>query len=406
MACKILGILLCLVLTSAVSSWGGSNYAVYVSAPNGTDDTAALRAALNTCVQQHPTGCTVQLAAGTYQTQQLVTYNFHGTFKGMGTDRTTIEALPSLPVGYPGPDGEGQCVPNTTTCLWPSLIMFVDGNINVSDLTLKATAVPATQPWPILGSSVTMLLEVLGFRGQHPMNVCIDRIRMEGQPDDSPTDWGFNVMNGAHFTGEFPRSSVLHDYYFLSGSFTVRNSYFKGFVAGISQDGFVTSSHITIGGSPSAGNHFENNYVGTDIEASENSVIELSYNESSSGSTYGAAMWVVPWLPNFVPSSPSRYLIHDNKCFTTQQYADGIYLFDDVTNPWIQAAVWNNTVELQNTLSEGIGVYNTKATATWGNTVTGTDGYDAVGLWSSTLSTVMGNNVSGFTPDPSVVRHK
>jgi hypothetical protein len=110
-------------------------------------------------------------------------------------------------------------------------------------------------------------------------------------------------------------------------------------------------------------------------------------------------MWVVPWQPVFVPASPSRYFIHDNRFTGTGQYAEGFYFLDDAANPWIQAAAWNNTVELQDTLSEGIGVYNTKGTVIWNNSVTGADGFDAIGLYSSALDTVINNNVSGFTVD-------
>ena len=38
----------------------------------------------------------------------------------------------------------------------------------------------------------------------------------------------------------------------------------------------------------------------------------------------------------------------------------------------------------------------------WNNSVTGSDGYDGIGLWSSTLDTVINNNVSGFTVDGTV----
>jgi len=369
--------------------------------PSGVDDTATIQAALDACVAHGP-GCTIQFAAGTYLTKQLVAYHFKGTFKGMGIDSTTLAALPNLPVTInQNPSEEPQCQPNTTTCLWPSLVIFVDGDIHVSDLTFNIPSVPATQPWFLGGSSITMMFEALGFRGQYPQyptHAWIDRVRMQGQLDSSPANWGFNVMMGAHFTGELPRGPTLHDYYFLSGSFTVRNSDFNTLFVGITQDGFVKLSQITIGGSPSSGNHLENVYDGLDMEASESSFFEISYNESSGS---GAAMWVVPWIPAFAPSSPSRYLIHDNTFIGTAQNAEGIYLYDDATNPWIQAAVWNNVVELQDTLSEGIGIYDTKGTTTWNNTVSGTDGNDGIGLWSSKLSTVIGNNVSGFTVDPS-----
>lgn len=241
-----------------------------------------------------------------------------------------------------------------------------------------------------------MLYDVLGFMGQHPTDVTIDRIRMEGQPSALSTDFGYNVTNGVHYSGELPRSSARFDYYFLSGSFTIQSSFFNNLFVAVSQDAFSTSSRITIGGSPSAGNHVENTCGGLDMEASENSVFEISYNESSGTC---AGMWVVPtWVP-FVPSSPSRYLIHDNKFTGTGQYADGFYFLDDAANPWIQAAAWNNTAEVQSFPSEGIGVYYTKGTAVWNNSVTGSDGTDGIGLWSTTLDAVVNNNVSGFTVD-------
>jgi hypothetical protein len=399
-ALRILSVLVWVVLTIAFPSRGGSDNTVYVSPPNGKDDTASIQAALDTCVARGP-GCTVQLLGGGYLTKQIVVYNFQGTFKGMGTDSTAIEALPNLHVDMEpnAASAERLCQPNTTTCLWPSVILFVDGDIHVSDLSIYITAPPgtATTTWYLAGSPFIGLYDALSFMGQHA-NAYIDRIHMEGLPD--PTNaYGFNVLNALHFTGEFPRSLTRWDWYFLSGSLTVRNSSFKNATVGVSQDGFVTSSRITVGGSPTAGNHFEDLYGGIDIEASENSVVEVSYNQSSGT---GAAMWVVPWQPVFVPTSRSQYLIHDNKFFATGQYAEGMYLYDYITNPWIRAKVWNNTIEVQDTLSEGFGIYNTKGTAAWGNTIIGSDGFDAIGLWSSTLSTVIGNNVSGFTLDPSV----
>jgi hypothetical protein len=242
--------------------------------------------------------------------------------------------------------------------------------------------------------------------GQHPTDVSIDRISIEGLPDDSPGSFGiiagfgvgFNVVNQIIYTGELPRSTTPFDYYFLTGSLTVRNSSFKMGIDGVSQDGFLQSSHITIGGSPSTGNIFQNVFVGMDIEASESSVFDISHNESS-GIANG--MWVIPWQPVFVPSSPSLYLIHDNKFSTTGSPSQGIFLFNDPTNPWIQAMIWNNSIEPQDILSDGIDAYNTKGTAIWNNNITGT-GFDAIGLSGSTLSRVIGNNVSGFTPDPSV----
>jgi parallel beta-helix repeat protein len=405
-AAKLTVLFLGIVLTISTQAAAGQSV-VNVGPPSGKDDTANIQVALNACVAHGP-DCTVQLLAGRYLTRQLVTYNFRGTFKGMGVDSTTIEALHNLPVNPNDISVEGECLPNTTTCLWPSLIIFVDGDIHVSDLSIRITSPPgtATTGWGFFGLKITTLVDALRFMGQHPTNTAIDRITIEGLPDNSSTSFGaifgfpvsFNVVNGVIYTGELPRSSTPFDYYFLSGTLTVRNSSFKTMIDGVSTDGFRRDNLVTLGGSPSAGNHFENVYVGMDLETSESSIFDISHNDSSG---FFAGMWVVPWLPVFVPSSPSRYLIHDNKFSTTGPGAQAVFLQNDPTNPWIDAMIWNNSIENQDSLSDGIDAYSTKGTLIWNNTVTGS-GYDGIGLRGSTLSTVIGNNLSGFTPDTSV----
>ena len=393
----LVGAMLGLMMFTPLTAWA-RGYTAFVPPPNGTDDTANLQSALDTCVA-YGKHCTVELAAGNYLTKQLVTYNFRGTFKGKGKDKTVIEALPNLPVNLPDFSVQAPCMPNPTTCLWPSLIMFVEGDIRISDISIKVTAPPgtATTGWFYGGSKITDLIDTLRFMGQHRINAYIDRIAIEGLPDDSPTSWGFNVINGVIYTGELPRSTIPFDYYFMSGTLTVRNSSFKTMFDGVSQDGFLKESRVTVGGSHSAGNVFENLYVGIDMEASESSIFDISYN-TSSGIWY--SMWVVPWRPEFVPSKPSQYFIHDNKFTTTGSYAGGVYLWNDPGNPWIHAMIYNNTIEPQDTLWDGIGAYNTKGTTVWNNKVTGS-GANAVGLWGSTLSTVISNNVGDFTLDPT-----
>lgn len=377
----------------------GARATILVAPPNGTDDTVDIQGALEQCVAQG-TGCTVQLGAGTYHTRQLVTYNFQGAFRGMGEKLTIIEALPNLFVNFKQDNYESICQPNTTTCFWPSLILFVDPDIHVSDFSVYENSPPATATttYSLAGTPFNDLYDVLSFIGQHA-NVTVDRVHVEGLPD--PTNAlgaGFNVLNLLHFTGEFPRSLKDWDWYFLSGSLTVRNSSFKSATVGVSQDGFVTSSHVTIGGAPGCGNHFENDFSGIDIEASENSVFDISYNQSSG---MFAGMWVVPWQPVFVPSSPSHYYVHDNVFVGTAQFGDGMYFQENPGEDWIRGSAWNNTIVLQNTLMEGIGAYNTTGTAIWDNSVTGSGGNDGIGLWNTSRSSVVGNNVSDFSVDPS-----
>jgi hypothetical protein len=292
-------------------------------------------------------------------------------------------------------------MPNVTTCLWPTLIMFVNGNIHVSDLTIRenAPAGTATTGWYFEGTELTDLIDTVRFMGNSTTYATVDRFNVKGEADGSPTSSGFNVLNGVIFVGELPRSSQPFDYYVLSGSLTVRNSSFNTMDDGISA-GQLTTSHFTIGGDPATGNNFENVYAGMDLESAEKSDFEISYNTSSGIS---AAMWVIPYhqgLPNaLLPSQPSQYSIHNNKFAGTGYLGEGVFFVDGPGTPWIHAAVWNNSLELQNNLMEGIGTYNTNGTTIWNNTVTGSDGNDAIGLWNSSYDAVIGNNVSGFTID-------
>ena len=136
---------------------------IWVTPPNGKDDTSSIQQALNQCVSLGP-GCTVQLRAGTYHIRQVIAHNFQGTLKGMGKNATTIEAL-FLPVNWPDPVIQA-CNPNFTDCLWATLITFIDGNVNLSDLTVNVSLVPATALYVQAGTTYEMVYAPLEFTGR------------------------------------------------------------------------------------------------------------------------------------------------------------------------------------------------------------------------------------------------
>jgi hypothetical protein len=80
---------------------------------------------------------------------------------------------------------------------------------------------------------------------------------VEGLLDPTDNVIGFNVANGVDFAGDCPRSPAYLDWYFLSGSFTARNSSFKNMGDGPTNIGFMKSADITIGGSPTTGNYLD-----------------------------------------------------------------------------------------------------------------------------------------------------
>ena len=359
--------------------------------PNGRDDTANLQCAFDHAVTVP--GSTVLLAAGTYLTSQLVTYNFYGTFKGMGQQQTTVEALPNLPVNFPDVVN-GLCQPNTTDCRWPDLIVFVDGDISITDMTIKVSAVPSTQPWQIFGSTWTALIDVVRVMGQHPTNAHVERVAMEGMPDNDATSAsGFNVLNAMLYAGELPKSRTPFDYYFLSGTFSVSNSSFKSMFDGPAMDGFMRNSQITFGGSPAGANTFNNVPVPLWLCNIETSLVEISYNVG--GGTYGGLL-VVPWLPAFVPSGPSLFLIHNNDFQPAGPYASGITLQDDPNHQVISALISDNTIEAQDIGYDAIAAYYTNGTTVVNNKISGA-GADGIGIWDGTYASVLGNDVTKFT---------
>jgi len=371
---------------------------VPVPSPNGSDDTAKIQAALNACVAHGP-GCTVQLQAGKYLTSQLVAYNFRGTFKGMGQDKTTIQALPALPVTLPDVFFNGECAPNTTNCLWPDLIIFVDGDIKVSDFTVHVPSVPATQLWFGNGMPATVLNDGIRFMGKNPTNAVVRRVSFEGMRDQSATSCpNYNFCNAVIYAGEFPRSQTPFDYYFLSGMFSVSNSHFKNVSLGTVADAFLQNCTVVIGGSPLTGNMFENvDAAGPFLTASDNCLEEVSYNTSNGNI---APVWIQPYQV-FVATKPSIYLIHDNILKTAGLNADGIVIVDNPSSRTVNAFVYDNAVEMQQGVGfDAIGAYFTADTLVANNKIAGSAA-DAIGIWGGTHAAVLVNDVTGFTPNPA-----
>jgi hypothetical protein len=372
---------------------GGST--VPVPPPNGSDDTANIQGALNACVAHGP-GCTVQLQAGKYLTSQLVAYNFRGTFKGMGQDKTTIEALPALPVTLPDVFFNGECAPNTTDCLWPDLVIFVDGDIKVSDFTLDVPSVPATQVWHANGAPATVLNDGIRFMGKNPTNADVRRVSFEGTPDQSATSCpNYNFCNAVIYAGEFPRSQAPFDYFFLSGKFSVSNSHFKNVSLGTVADAFLQDCTVVIGGSPLTGNMFENvDSAGPFLTASDNCLEEVSYNTSNGNS---APVMLAPYFV-FVATKPSIYLIHDNVLKTAGAF--GIFIQDDPSSATVRAFVYDNAIETQGIGFDAIAAVDTVGTLVTNNKIAGT-GADAIGIFGGTDSAILVNDVAGFTPTSS-----
>jgi hypothetical protein len=418
----------------AAPPWGN---VIQVQPPGhgpGADDTANIQNALNSCVGKGP-NCTVQLQAGTYHSNLLLTNNFNGTFKGAGKGQTTIQALPKLLVNFtPG------CLPNLTDCRYPTFITFVDGNVEVSDLALDFTgASPGTETtlYPIWGGQYIGLVTALEFTG-HAGNASVDRVSVTGSADHATTNlgydlfggYGFSVLQGIMFDGWLPAAPGSSDFATRSGTFTVRNSSVRTVGDAVIAGGALTGSQVTIGGSPWAGNQITDVDFGIDVGGA-NSTFDISYNNIAATNAAPeqinhAGVLVEPSGGAFagLVSRLSQFSIHDNTI--TVSDACGCQMvglsLQDASQYWGAAAHWFRATVLHNSISlpstftlsgegkEGMDVNNITGTVISGNTFTGKpDGtWDAISLWGnvdgwlqSSGNVIIGNDVRGLMPEGS-----
>lgn len=94
-----------------------------VPAPDGTDDTENIIEAINLAKANGP-GSVVQLQEGTYMVNFIKVYDFIGTFKGAGKEKTFVKPVPGL-----------LCLEETSTVGCVSLISFIGGDITMSDIS-------------------------------------------------------------------------------------------------------------------------------------------------------------------------------------------------------------------------------------------------------------------------------
>ncbi|MGA2512797.1 MAG: hypothetical protein ABSG37_04170 [Candidatus Limnocylindrales bacterium] len=361
-----------LAVPGAVMAAPGHYY--LVSKPNGTDDTANIQAALDWCAAHGP-DCTVQLRAGTYHTSQLVEDNFQGTLQGFGENWTIIEALKGLTVKTK----YWECTPNTSSCLWPDLITFRYGNIEISDLAIS-------EPWgggtATTAYPDTYLASAL-YVWDQPAELSVDRVSITGAPDDAITAiGGFNLYYAIDYEGA---PGVP-----LTRSLSVRSSSFTTMYEPV----YVLNSgsvRVTIGGSPWAGNYFANDFWAVELASPESSVFDVSYNTATATAVDTSVACLSGW-------QVSQYSIHDNRFTIVGPDGWGIYLSDNSTAPCIAAKVWDNTIKvLPAADNTGINVFKTKNTVITSNTITGT-GAHAIGLFDATNGMVGANDVGRFTP--------
>lgn len=377
--------LLALVIIFAFSlSAYSATLTINVPAPNGTDDTVVLQAALDDCVAHGP-GCTVQLTAGTYKSTQLFAENFHGTFKGKGMDVTIIQALPLKG----NPDNPCTLNPPSLGNPYPNLVTFLEGDIVVSDMTLKVVEpIPIPDGWYDLNGVfyTTLIFALLDFRGELRMNVVVERVGLDGEA---------GLIAGPKFE-PYPLASQL------PGTFRISSCRLINSIIGIWVDS-LRDARVTIGGSASAGNFIANVVAAGYLLDLSNSKVEISHNNSSCG---GAAWACFVAYQEQSVELPTSYLIDHNSLKPSGSLEDGIGIVD-FGPPFgmgkkADAVISNNDIVIgpsaDGSAFAGIETVFTEGTVIWNNRITGS-GLFGITVEGSTKCKLILNNVNGVTAD-------
>ena len=315
---RTIGLVLGLTLLMCIPAYS-ADYVVQVGPPGGVDDTDMLQAALDDCMTNHPTGCTVQLSAGTYKSQQLFGESFHGSLKGMGMDATRIQVkrfdeVTGDHIGYYIFD----IYPPSRTNKYPVLLIFMAGDITVSDMSFVVTDYEPVPQWCFYDEcGQTWLYGVVGVIGTSA-DLLVERVGFEGGPgtmvasrhnyNDGPFFWGLS--------GDQP----------LTGTFKVVSSRIRN-----SEDGLtaiaLSNAKITIGGSPSHGNVIEGGSQGAGFLDMAHSVVDFSYNDVEV-SAYPWAGVLAGQGYAWIPQESSQFLIRHNTIKATGGYVDGVWAID------------------------------------------------------------------------------
>ena len=359
-------------------------------APGGGDDTAAVQAALDACVAFGP-GCTVQLEEGVFRTSHLLTHDFHGTFRGAGQDATTIEPVGRFAVND---DDVVLARPPAPDHPWPMHILFVGGDVTVSDMTLRMTGAEPAQPWTLFGMEFTAMAASLVITGD-VADARVERVAVEGEEGSFQ---GYNLINGVYVEGLLPDDEGQPTRP-LRGTFSVRDSTFRTLAYG-SPLFNLEDSLVVI-----ADNRYQDVFSAMDAQDLAGSTVEIRDNVID-GPTVGFE--IIQGAAS-VPDEASTLIVHGNDFRGVRTIGIGLDGAEGADT--LRALVIDNRFELT---GDAVGVIsrNTAGARVLDNVVYG-EGRAGVALAEAPDDgsaappaigwTIAGNDLSAFTASQAAV---
>jgi hypothetical protein len=336
--------------------------------PSGVDDTTNLQCAFDMAVD-YGAGAHVLLESGTFNTEQIVVDNFQGTFTGVGTEDTNVLNLQNI---YVTPVDFYFDLPSATNP-WPGLFSFVDGEFEISDLSIHIVGESPTTGWTIQGvdpplKELACAIVVIGTEAY----VKVDNVFVAGEMLEN-SYFGYNLINGIFFEGlggAVPPPP-------LAGSFQVRDSVFQRMASGTPIMNLSNAS-VTISENSYAGVLF-----GMDGGDFVNSSLEFSHNNVE-------AVFGIDFYNSYLPEDDgSTFLIKNN-------HFQGVMgpTFEQTFGAGNQCLIIGNNVQQVT----DFGVYLGPGTA--GCTVVGSGGNtNVLDLGTDNILTGVNNMGVGIEPD-------
>jgi hypothetical protein len=174
-------------------------------AANGTDDTEALRSALEHCTGATKR-CVVSLCEGVFRIAPIRVGDFRGVLRGAGSEETVIRALAGLEVNG-NPLGFWRDDPlDPGLSPWPFLVQFIEGRAAIRDLAVEIPSpAPGERPTSGWNDGWTWRSELAGailLTGREPVQFHVRRVRIAAASDPCPDSiLGTTLLAGIHFQG-------------------------------------------------------------------------------------------------------------------------------------------------------------------------------------------------------------